>query len=373
MKIYYSKPSITKIEIKHVNSAVKNGWGDKCYDYINLFEEKFKSFINTKYAIATSSCTGALHLSLMALNIKEGDEVIIPEINWIAVSSSIMCVGAKPILVDIEKDSWCIDPISLEKNITDKTKAVIVVHLYGNLCNMKEIQKICKNKKIRLIEDTAEALGSKIGDKYAGTFGDIGVFSFHGAKTMTTGEGGMIITKNRIIYDKIRSLNNHGRTNREKKQFWASFIGLKYKISNLQAALGYAQLLRLPKILKLKRKIFENYKKLFFSYDVNMNIEEKNTINSYWMPTLIFNKEDLNLKKRNLLINYLKRKNIDIRIFFWPLSKMNFYENKKKINKVSYDLYFRGINLPSYPDLKFNQQKKVASHIIKFLGLKKNV
>jgi len=165
MKIYYSKPSITKTEIRHVMKAAKYGWGDKCYDYINLFERKFQSFINTRYSIATSSCTGALHLSLLALGIKDGDEVIIPEINWVAVSSSIECVRAKPVIVDIEKDSWCIDPISLKKNITSKTKAVIAVHLYGNLCNINQIKKICKENKIKLIEGAAEALGSKIKKK----------------------------------------------------------------------------------------------------------------------------------------------------------------------------------------------------------------
>ena len=373
MQIYYSKPSITEIEIKHVLEATKYGWGNKCYDYINLFEKKFKSFINIKYAIATSSCTGALHLSLMALGIKKGDEVIIPEINWLAVSSSIECVGAKPIIVDVEKDSWCIDPVSLKKNISKKTKAIIVVHLYGNLCNMTEIKKICKDKNIKLIEDAAEALGSKIRKKYAGTFGDIGVFSFHGAKTMTTGEGGMIVTNSKVLYEKMKALNNHGRTGKEKMQFWATFIGLKYKISNIQAALGYAQLLRLKKILKQKRKIFNNYKKLFFGYDITMNIEKKHTTNSYWMPTIIFNKKDLNINKRNSLIEYLKSKNIDIRVFFWPLSMMNFYKSQKLNNKVSYELFSRGINLPSYVELKLNEQKKVVSYIINFLRLKKNV
>ena len=372
MKIYYSKPSITKTEIRHVMKAAKYGWGDKCYDYINLFERKFQSFINTRYSIATSSCTGALHLSLLALGIKDGDEVIIPEINWVAVSSSIECVRAKPVIVDIEKDSWCIDPISLKKNITSKTKAVIAVHLYGNLCNINQIKKICKENKIKLIEDAAEALGSKIKKKYAGTFGDIGVFSFHGAKTMTTGEGGMIVTRNRKLYEKIKALNNHGRTGKEKMQFLTSFIGLKYKISNIQAALGYAQLLRLKKILKAKRKIFYNYKKLFSGYDISMNIEKKTTTNSYWMPTVIFNKKDLNINRRNSLIKFLKNKDIDIRVFFWPLSIMSYYKSQKLRNKISYDLFYRGINLPSYVDLKLNEQKKIVSHIINFLKLKKN-
>lgn len=373
MKIYYSKPSISKTEIRHVMKAAKYGWGDKCYDYINLFEKKFQSFINTRYAIATSSCTGALHLSLLALDIKDGDEVIIPEINWVAVSSSIECVRAKPVIVDIEKDSWCIDPISLKKNITSKTKAVIAVHLYGNLCNINQIKKICKDNNIKLIEDAAEALGSKIKKKYAGTFGDIGVFSFHGAKTMTTGEGGMIVTRNKKLYEKIKALNNHGRTGKEKMQFLTSFIGLKYKISNIQAALGYAQLLRLKKILKVKRKIFYNYKKLFSGYDISMNIEKKTTTNSYWMPTVIFNKKDLDINRRNSLIRFLKNKDIDIRVFFWPLSIMSYYKSQKLRNKISYDLFYRGINLPSYVDLKLHEQKKIVYYIINFLNLKKNV
>jgi len=183
----------------------------------------------------------------------------------------------------------------------------------------------------------------------------------------------MIVTRNRKLYEKIKALNNHGRTGKEKMQFLTSFIGLKYKISNIQAALGYAQLLRLKKILKAKRKIFYNYKKLFSGYDISMNIEKKTTTNSYWMPTVIFNKKDLNINRRNSLIKFLKNKDIDIRVFFWPLSIMSYYKSQKLRNKISYDLFYRGINLPSYVDLKLNEQKKIVSHIINFLKLKKNV
>lgn len=375
MSIYYSKPYISSIDHKKVLHAVKTGWGKRCYDYIKIFEKKFSNYIGSKYCHSTSSCTGAIHIALKAIGIKKGDEVILPDINWIAVAAAVVSAGGKPVFCDINKDSWCLDVQSIKKRINKKTKAVIALHLYGNTCDIIKIKEFCKKKKIFLIEDAAEALGSKVKGKFAGTFGDIGVFSFHGAKPITTGEGGMIITNNKKIYNQAILINNHGRHKKEKKQFWPEILGLKYNISNIQAALGCAQLSKLNKIIKLKRQLFFNYKKLFKDYPVKLNIETKGTINSFWMTTVIFNKGTINLKKRDNLIKHLKTKKIDTRVFFWPLSmlkpfKPNLY---KKKNVISYDLYYRGINLPSYPELTFSKQKKVVNLIIKYLKLKKNV
>ncbi len=183
-KIYYTKPSITKLEVKYANDAAKNGWGKHCYDYIERFEKLFRNHLEVKHSLATSSCTGALHMGLKAIGINPGDEVILADINWIATAAPITYLGAKPIFVDVLPDTWCIDPKKIEASITSKTKAIIAVHIYGNLCDMDKILEIGRKYKLIVIEDAAEALGSVYKGKKAGSMGDFGVFSFHGTKTI---------------------------------------------------------------------------------------------------------------------------------------------------------------------------------------------
>ena len=221
-RIYINKPSITTREIDYVNDAIANGWGEKCYDYIFRFEDAFKKHTGAGYATATSSCTGAIHLALMAMGVKSGDEVIVPEITWIASVEPILYIGAKPVFVDILPDSWCIDPAKVEKAITSKTKAIIAVHIYGNMCDMDAILEIAGRYKLKVLEDAAEGIGSEYKGKKAGNIADAGVFSFHGTKTLSTGEGGMLITNNAEIHEKARILNDHGRNAKDpdNKMFW---------------------------------------------------------------------------------------------------------------------------------------------------------
>ena len=209
-KIPINKPSITELEISYVNDAIANGWGEKCYDYIHRFEKDFAKYQGTNHALATSSCTGAIHLALMALGVKADDEVIIPEITWIASVEPILYIGAKPVFVDVLEDTWCLDPQKVEEAITPKTKAIIVVHIYGNLCNMNEIMAIAQKHNLVVLEDAAEALGSEYYGKKAGSIADAGVFSFHGTKTMTTGEGGVLVTNNEVIYEKAKTFYFQG-------------------------------------------------------------------------------------------------------------------------------------------------------------------
>ena len=187
-KINYTKPSITQLEIDYANDAVTNGWGDNCYQYIKRFENLFKNYLNINHVISTSSCTGALHMGLTGLGIKKGDEIIIADTNWIAVAAPIVHLGAKPVFVDILEDTWCIDPDKVEKSINNKTKAIIAVHLYGNLCDMSKLQNISEKYNIPIIEDAAEAIGSIYKGKRAGSMSKFGTFSLHGSKTITAGE-----------------------------------------------------------------------------------------------------------------------------------------------------------------------------------------
>ena len=365
-KILYAKPSITQLEIDYVNDAIKNGWGEHCYDYIVKFSEEFKRYLNVKYAIPTSSCTGALHLALYSIGLMPGDEVIVPDISWIASVSPITYFNARPIFVDVLEDTWCIDPKKIEEAITEKTKAIIPIHLYGNLAEMDEILSIAKNHNLIVIEDAAEALGSEYKGKKAGTMGDFGIFSFHGTKVITTGEGGMIVTNNKDFYENLEIIADHGRDPKVPKTFWCERLGLKYKISNLQAALGCAQLKRIQELLNKKREIFFLYKKYLSSIeDIKLNPEPEYTKNSYWMPTIVFGKK-YNFDRDDLL-DYLKKNGITPRPFFYPTSTFPMFEEKKE-NVISQKIYHRGINLPSYFEIKKEEIKYICEVIKEFIN-----
>jgi perosamine synthetase len=363
-RILYTKPSITELEIRYATDAATNGWGDKYYEYINRFEELFKAHLGVRYAIATSSCTGALHMGMAALGIGPNDEVIMADTNWIATASPIVQLGAKPIFVDILEDSWCLDPECVEKAITPRTKAIVAVHLYGNLCDMDRLLAIGEKYGIPVIEDSAEAIGSVYHGKRAGSMGKFGAFSFHGTKTLTTGEGGMFVTNDAELYEKVLTLSNHGRARGQTKQFWPDQIGFKYKMSNIQAAIGCAQIERVEELVLKKRKILETYKDLFREYSgITMNPESPEVINGAWMPNIVFDRK-LGIS-RDDLINSFKSKDIDARVFFWPLSSLpSFFSDLPPFrNKNSYDIPNRSINLPSYHDLTSNDIRRIGSVI----------
>lgn len=359
-RIHYTKPSITALEIEYATDAAAHGWGEKCYEYIELFEKKFRDHLGVEFALATSSCTGALHLGLAACGVKAGDEVIMGDINWIASAAPIRHLGATPVFVDVLPDSWCIDPNKVEAAITSRTKAILAVHLYGNLAEIDRLKAIADAHGLDLIEDAAEAIGSKIGSARAGSLGRFGAFSFHGTKTVTTGEGGMFVTNDEGLYDRVLTLSNHGRSKRATKQFWAEEIGFKYKISNIQAAIGCAQMDRIEDLISGKRRVFEAYQMLFAGLPLSMNPEEAGTTNGFWMPTIVVDKS-VSFDREELL-RLFRAANIDGRVFFWPLSMLPMFSHRPE-NTVSYSLFARAINLPSYHDLTSDEIERVAAVI----------
>jgi len=362
-KIPYSIPSITDLEVRYASDAAAKGWGDQCYVYINRFEELFKQHLGVDYAIATSSCTGALHLGMAALGIGPGDEVIMADSNWIATCSPVITMGAKPIFVDILEDSWCIDPEKAEAAITPRTKAIVAVHLYGNLCDMDRLLAIGEKHGIPIIEDAAEAIGSVYHGNRAGSIGKFGTFSFHGTKTLTTGEGGMFVTNDGELFSRVLTLNNHGRVLGQTKQFWPDMIGFKYKMSNIQAAIGCAQTERIDELINKKRKIFLAYHEALSSLPgISMNPEPKGTVNGVWMPTLVFS-EETGVTREKLLTNF-SSENIDARVFFWPLSSLDMFETAQS-NIHAYSISGRAINLPSYHDMNDEEIDRVTTVIRK--------
>lgn len=357
-RIYYTKPSITDLEVEHATDAARNGWGERCYEYIDRFEEAFKQHLGVKHAIATSSCTGALHMGMAALGIEPGDEVIMADTNWIASAAPVVHLGAKPVFVDILPDSWCLDPELVEAAITPRTKAILAVHLYGNLCDMDRLRAIGQKHGIPVIEDAAEAIGSVYHGKRAGSMGAFASFSFHGTKTLTTGEGGMFVTNDAELYETVLTLSNHGRARGQTKQFWPDMVGFKYKISNIQAAIGCAQMERIEDLIERKREILEFYRsRLDALPGLTMNPEPEGVVNGAWMPTVVFGRE-AGVSAEEIRLAFSKE-DIDARVFFHPLSSLPMFDAMQQ-NLVASDISNRAINLPSYHDMSTSDLERVT-------------
>lgn len=364
-KIHYTKPSITEREVELATDAARNGWGERCYEYIVRFEEAFAHHLGVKHAIATSSCTGALHMGMAALGVGPGDEVIMGDINWIASAAPVTYLGAKPILVDVLRDTWCLDPGQVEAAITPRTKAILAVHLYGNLCELDRLLEIGKRHGIPVIEDSAEAIGSVYDGARAGSIGVFGTFSFHGTKTLTTGEGGMWVTNDSDLFEKVRTLSNHGRRAGETRQFWPNEVGFKYKMSNVSAAIGCAQMERIDELIGRKRAIFEHYRDRLAGLPVSVNPPDRSgRVHGYWMPTFVVD-EDVTFDRDGLLARF-KERNIDGRVFFWPLSATGHFEHRCE-TPVSHSLSTRGVNLPSYHEITAAEMDRVATIVREYL------
>lgn len=366
-RIPVSGPSITEKEIKYVTDAVTNAWYQNANMYHDRFEKAFATYIGRRYAVALPSCTSAIHLSLLALGVGPGDEVIVPDATWIASAAPIEYVGAKTVFADIDPTNWCLDARAFEACITPNTKAVIPVDLYGNMPDMDAIQSIARNHGIAIIEDSAEAMGSEYKGRRAGSFGDVSVFSFHGSKTLTTGEGGMLVTDRDDLQQRVFVLRDHGRKPGDR-MFWNSEVAFKYKMSSMQAALGLAQLERMDELVRRKREIFEWYREgLTGLQGVTLNSEAPGVKNTYWMVTVILG-EKHRMPKEQLMARLLER-NIDTRPFFHPLSTIPAYADTdqglraRARNHVAQAICPYGVNLPSGLNLTFDLVKYVCDSL----------
>jgi len=366
-----SGPSITSKEINYVTDAVTNCWYGNANMYNDRFERAFAEYLGVKYAISLPSCTSAIHLSLLAAGVGQGDEVIVPDVTWIASAAPVTYVGASPVFADINEKTWCLSAESFESLITERTKAVIPVDLYGNMPEMDKIKEIAKKYDIFVVEDAAEAIGSEYKGKKAGRWGDAGVFSFHGSKTMTTGEGGMLVTDNEEVYKRCLFLRDHGRKPGDV-MFFNEEVAYKYKMTSMQAALGLAQLERIDELVDKKREIFGWYHEELGNIDgITLNHESPHTKNTYWMVTVVPDKK-FGVEKRELM-NLMGEKGISTRPFFHPLSSIPAYEalaeaqNAQKRNTISYNISPLGINLPCGMSVKRDDVKYVCENLITIL------
>jgi perosamine synthetase len=336
-------PSISARETVYANDATRYGWNNQWSKYLKSFEKAFADYVGVKYAMATSSCTGALHIALKALGIGPGDEVIIPDITWVATANAVLYVGATPVFADVERGSWCLDPRSFEALITPKTKAVIPVHLYGHPANMGEIVAIARRHGLRIVEDAAPSIGAEFNGRRTGSFGDFAAFSFQGAKLAVTGEGGILLTNDSQLYETAYSIWDQGR---KPGTFWIQSNGLKYKMANVLAAIGLGQLERNDGMVEAKRRIFVWYsEELQGVPHVSLNREMPWARSIYWMTSLVL-EEDARVT-RDQLIQELKKRNIDTRPVFPAISQYPIWPRAQEPQPVAKWLGDRAINLPS--------------------------
>ena len=345
----------------YVNDAFENGWGSECYKYIEKFESGFAKYVGRKHCLITNNCTSAIHLALAAYGIGPGDEVIVPDLTWVATAEPIVWLGAQPIFCDVNYDTWCIDIDKIIACITPNTKAIIAVDLFGCMPDYDRLKKLCDDRGIVLLEDAAEALGSVYKGIKAGCFGGASMFSFHRSKTLTMGEGGCVVTDDDSLYDRMYRLRNHGRLKHGFSTYYSVEIGYKYLPSNLQAAMGCGQLDVIESLVERQKNTFSIYKNDIMEFFEGSRFIETMTPsgpgveNSYWMPgVLLKNNANSDYRLVNSISKELNNKGVSTRPCFFPLWDIQAYwpyvdrsiPNDEYLKRNSFSLATRIISLP---------------------------
>lgn len=364
-------PWVTQHEVALVEEAARSAWYERAGEFVHSFEVEFAKYVGRKHAVALPSCTSALHLALLALGVGPGDEVILPDATWIASAAPVSYVGATPVFADIDPLTWCLDVRSVAECLSPRTKAIIPVDLYGSMPDMDSLSQIAEEAGVFLVEDAAEAIGSTRAGRPAGSFGIASAFSFHGSKTLTTGEGGMIVLDDDHLHERVRFLRDHGRKEGDTS-FRNTEVAYKYKMSDLQAAFGLGQLRRIDELVQRKREIFSSYaNRLSACADVALNHEPEDVRNSYWMVTAVLPPE-MGLGK-DRLAEALADNDIGTRPFFNPLSSLEAYAGTEQAarastrNRVSYRIAPYGLNLPSALVLSDEDVDRVCECLLRIL------
>ena len=362
-RIPVANPDIGKEEEELVVQAIRSGWISSQSPYVKQFEEEFAKWLGVKHAIAVSNGTVALHLALLALGIGPGDEVIVPDLTFASPANMVILTGARPVFVDVTREYWCIDPKDFRRKITGKTKAVIVVHLYGHPADMDEVLEIARENNIYVIEDCAEAHGAEYRGRKVGTFGDIATFSFYANKIITTGEGGMVVTNDDELADKMRLMRDHGM----RPRYWHIVLGFNYRMTGLQAAVGLAQLRKIDRLLERKRRIARIYEEILSDVPgIELHPKMSWANPSYWLYSILIDEEKCGLS-RDKLMEELEKRGIETRRFFYPLHTMpafSKYSNDERYPVSTY-LSQHGLNLPSGPKISDEDVEYVAKTVRK--------
>lgn len=366
--MYMAGPWITEHEERIVLDALRNGWyGKEAYRYVETFEAEFARYHDRQFALMTPNCTTSLHLLLAGLGISVGDEVIAPDCTWIGSVACISYQGATTVFADIDPVHWCLTPESIERAITPRTKAVIVVDLFGNMPDWDAIREVCDRRGITVIEDSAEALGSMYKGVRAGKFGVGSVFSFHRTKTIATGEGGMLLLDDPALYERCKFLRDHGRA---PGTYFNTEVTFKYMPFNLQAALGYAQFQRIDELVDKKRWIWQGFRdRLADVPDILLNPEPQYVKNGVWAPALVFGRSHDMTRDRAL--QEIPKLGLPVRPFFYPLSSLPAFDREeegRRNNPVAYDVSARGINLPCALNLTGADLDRYSAGVKQLLG-----
>jgi perosamine synthetase len=351
------QPSLTGNEKKYVNECLDSTWISSKGKFIAEFEDSFKSYIGARHAATVSNGTVAIHLALLALGIGPEAEVIVPTLTYVASVNAIAYTGATPVFCDSLKSTWQMDPDDVRRKITPHTRAILAVHLYGQPCEMEELVKIAREHNLFLVEDCAEAFGTHYKGRHVGTFGDIGTFSFFGNKTITTGEGGMVVTDDDTLHDRMTHFKGQGLA--KYREYWHDVIGYNYRMTNICAAIGLAQLERADSVIGQKRQIAEWYKRELKEYPLTFQEETGDVQHSYWMVSILVP----DAADRDPLRNALRQQSIETRPVFYPVHSMPMYSSAYQRHPVAESLGWRGINLPSYPALDEVSVKEICSVI----------
>ena len=367
-KISFAGPWITQKELDYVNDAAKNGWYGTYDKHVKLLEKTVCDYLPRKHSLATHCCTNALHTSCAALGLKGGDEVICTDFSWVATAYAIVYTGAKPVFVDIEADSWCIDPAAIEKAITPETKAIMMVHTFGHPAQMDEIMEFARKHNLAIIEDAAPSLGSKFKGRRTGTFGDISCFSFQGGKIAVASEGGILATDNEELFKKAELFASMGRTD-SKATFWSDFVGFQYTMGNLPAAMALGQVERIDELVANKRNIFSWYEKRLSDVEgIFLVKEKKDCFSNYTYPSILL--KDSVKADRDGVVKALKEKNIHCRPAFPKMSLFPAHEARYP-NPVCTNVSARGISLPAAHNLTEEDVEFVCDSLFGVAGLKK--
>jgi perosamine synthetase len=351
-------------ELKYLTNCIKSNWISSNGPYVRNFEKSFAKKLKVNDAVSVSSGTTALHLALLCLGIKKGDEVIVPDITFAATINAILYVGAKPVIANINAKTWTIETSGLKKILNQSTKAIIAVHLFGNPCNLKFLVEFCKKNKLFLIEDCAEAIGSCYQNKLVGKFGDAATFSFYGNKTITTGEGGMLFFKNSTHNETAKLLRDHGMN--KKKRYYHDMIGYNYRLTNMQAAIGCAQIERFDKIINEKIQIAKEYKK-YLKLNKNISFQKDQFLskNTFWAVAVQINSKLPILK----IIQKLESAGIEVRNFFYPMSAQKIYKKYQVLrNQNELNIFNKGLILPSFNGISKKEIKYISRCLTKIIN-----
>jgi perosamine synthetase len=356
------EPWLDHEEIDLVMDCLKSGWISSQGKYIQEFENAFAGFCRTRYGVATSNGTTALHLALLTLGIGPGDEVIVPALSFIATANVVVYTGARPVFAEVDEKTWTIDPSLLPPLINNRTRAIIPVHLYGHPAWMGPIMEIARKHRLWVIEDAAEAHGAEYQGRKVGALGDMGCFSFYGNKIISTGEGGMLVTDNPEWAEKARILRDHGMS-REKK-YWHPVIGHNFRMTNIQAAIGLGQMTKLDRLIEIKRGLADVYRQGLENLKALILPSEASWARSvFWLFSLVLKPE--NGKKRDDLITCLAQAGVESRPVFYPIPDMPPYSGAGTF-PVTSRISNGGISLPSGYTLKRSEQNQVIELIRNF-------